>query len=294
VNKVSPYLEIVFATLIWSVNGVFIKLINLPTTTIASIRLFIPAILIYLYLTLFKKENVFRKGNFWIYFASLINILRLFLYFAGFALTSVGNAIILSFTWPIFANILGVIFLKEKINLRKIILLAIAFGGIVVINSQTDFSFQSKDFLGMLSLLTAALLTASVVTIFKKSYANLTRLESVFFQNFTGAIFVIPFIFKIFNTTPIIKIAFTTVHAIFVGIIAFALFFSALKRLAASTVSILAYLEVIFGLTLSVLIINEPITWNMVLGGAMIIIATLSIKRTKDQNPTVARPYYSK
>ena len=46
--------------------------------------------------------------------ASSINAARMFLYFIGFTYASIANAVIVLYTWPIFATLLGLMFLKEK------------------------------------------------------------------------------------------------------------------------------------------------------------------------------------
>ena len=92
----------------------FIKLINLPATTITFFRMFVPVAILLGYFC-WKKIKLF-KGNYgYLLLASSFNAVRMFLYFLAYLYTSVGNAVIMLFTWPIFATIFSAIFLKEKV-----------------------------------------------------------------------------------------------------------------------------------------------------------------------------------
>ena len=70
--------------------------------------------------------------------ASSINAARMFLYFIGFTYASIANAVIVLYTWPIFATLLGLMFLRKNRQAPALALL-IAFAGIV-------FAYLGKQF----------------------------------------------------------------------------------------------------------------------------------------------------
>ncbi|MCK5062697.1 MAG: EamA family transporter, partial [Candidatus Aenigmarchaeota archaeon] len=64
-----------------------------------------------------------------------------------------------------------------------------------------------------------------------------------------------------------------------IGIVGFILFFSALKKINASTASHLTYVEVISAAIFGIVLFGELLTWNVLLGGILIIASTYFLKR---------------
>lgn len=131
----------------------------------------------------------------------------------------------------------------------------------------------------MLAALGSAVFYASTVVIFKKESSNYTWKETIFFQNLVAAILFMPFLFinePFPSSTQMIQVSIFTFS---IGVVAFGLFFSALQRIKASTASFLAYTELFFAMIFSIIFLGEPISWNLILGGIFIILATLGIRR---------------
>lgn len=259
-------------------SGVFVKHLHIPATSISFIRTALPTFI--LGLVMLAAQIPFFRGNYRIMLvASVLNAIRMFCFFTAYLFTSIGNAVIILFTWPIFVSIFSVIFLNERISHRRLILLVLAFAGIVIVYTDKPFSFESQDFMGMTAALGAALAHALAVIIFKTESQNYSRIEIIFYQNLMSSFIFLPFI--IFNeplpTQNDLLIASS--HAILLGIISFNFFFYGLQRLKASTASMLTYLEIISALLFGTFWMNEVITWNMVVGGLIIILTTALLRR---------------
>lgn len=274
----NPYWEVILAGIIWGSSGFFIKYLALPTTTVTFFRLAVPTILLFIFLTI-KKIKLFQGNNRLIILASTLNAGRIFLYIVGFTFASIGNAVIILYTWPIFATFFAMIFLQEKVHTRNFSLIFIALTGVALIYFQKEFSFSDNNFLGMTAMLFSAAIYALTIIIFKKESEKYSTYETVFYQNVVGAIVFLPFIFfnkpfpTLFQTNQAVG------YAVLIGIIGYALFFSALKRINASSAAFLSYIEVVSAILLGVIFFQEQLTWNMVLGGSMILVAaTLIIK----------------
>lgn len=162
-------------------------------------------------------------------------------------------------------------FLKEKLTRKKILLVLLAFIGIFIVFANKEFSFANKDFLGMSAMLISASLSAITTIFFKKELTNYSKYQLIFYQNAAGAIIFLPFLLinKPFPALPQVTVA--SIYSLIVGLIAFILWFSALKKTNASTVAIISYIEVVSALLLSALILKEAITWNMAVGGTIIL-----------------------
>lgn len=276
--KMNPYFEVVLAASFWGLTGIFIKLIDLPATSTTFFRTAVPVIILSIYF-LYKQNQIFR-GNYKIMLlGSLLNAIRMPLYIFGFILTSIGNAVVILYTWPIFATIYSAIFLKEKISKRNILLLATAFIGIVIVYLNSEFSFSNNDFIGMTCVLLSSIIYPLTVIIFKKEANNFSKTETLFYQNIVGSLAFLPFVFINKPLPNIEQIGLGALFGIVIGLISFGLFFSALKKIKASTASFLAYIEVVSAIVLSSIIFQDIISINTIIGGALIIISTILLKK---------------
>ncbi len=279
----NPYFEAILAGIIWGLSGIFVKYLGLPPTTTTFFRLAVPTVILFLFFVV-QKIKLFHGNNKLILVASVLNAGRVYLYTVGFTFASIGNAIIVLYTWPIFTTIFGILFLKERVSKRTFFLLFTALVGTTLVYFNTyiyfnkEFSF-SDNFIGMTAMLFSAIIYALTVIIFKKESKKYSEYETIFYQNVLGSILFIPFLFinQPFPTLPQVSIGI--VYGALIGLIGFIFFFSALKKIKVSTVSLLSYSEVISAILLAIIFFHETLTWNVMIGGSLIIIATTLIKK---------------
>jgi drug/metabolite transporter (DMT)-like permease len=238
----------------------------------------VPALLLGIFLKLYQKRQIFRHNYKLMLAASTLNALRMFLYFLSFAYTTVANGIIILYTWPIFSSIFGKVFLKEKSKIGEWGLIALAFFGAMVMVINQQFSFSNVDLLGMLFMLGSAAVYAITVIIFKKESEEYSPVETTFYQNLVGAFLFLPFIFVHWQSlTPVSSLIAMTHYGLIVGIGSFLLIFSALKRLKVLHFSLVGYWEIVAGVLFSVWLLGEKVTWNIAVGGLMIVLAGASL-----------------
>lgn len=275
---VNPHFEIIFAALIWGSTGAIVKVLNLRPTTITFFRFAVPAMVMVI-LFLFKDIRCLKSNNKLMILASALNAVRMPFYFASFMLTTIANAIIILYTWPIFVTIFGAVFLKEKISRRNIWQLLLAFIGILIIYSNKRLNFADKDFLGMSSMLLSAFIYSFTVIIFKRESQKHSKYEIIWYQNIFGAFAFFPFlcINHPFPTSG--QFVLLTGYACLIGVIGFSLFFSALKKIKASVAALLTYFEVITAILLGLIFFKETISWNIFAGSLLIVGSTILQKR---------------
>lgn len=281
-NIKSGYIEIIIAATLWGSSGILVKILALPATTISFFRLLFPTIILGGYL-LYKKTKLFRGNNKVVLVSSALTALRIYLYTIAFLFTSVGNAVIIHYTWPIFAVLFSIIILKEKVNLRTLCLIALSFLGAVLIYANKQFSLESKDFIGMVAVTLEAIIMGFTTTILKPGLERYSKYETVFYYNFLGAIIFLPFVFinKPFPTVN--QMLLGTAFSIVIGLVGYVLFFSALKEIGVIKTSLLSYLEMVSAIALAAIILGEAVTWNMVLGGSLVIFSALGITKSKEK-----------
>lgn len=276
---VNPHIEIIIAALIWGSTGAIVKVLKLPPTTITFFRFAVPAITMVI-LFLCTDRRYLKSNNKLMLLASALNALRMPFYFASFMLTTIANAIIILYTWPIFVTILSTVFLKEKISRRNIIQIFLAFLGILTIYSNKGLTFADKDFLGMSSMLLSAFVYSFTVIIYKKESHKHSKYEIIWYQNIIGAFVFLPFLFINHPFPTSGQFFLLTGYACLIGVIGFSLFFSALKIIKASVAVLFTYFEVISAILLGLIFFKEAISWNIFVGGLLIMGSTI-IQRSK-------------
>lgn len=275
--KNKPFLAVIAAAILSGSSGVFIKNIEMAATSLGFIRSLLP-VLMMAGIMFYKGIPLFRGNYRLMMVASGLNALRLFLFITAYTYTNIGNAVIIIFTWPVFVTIFSAFFLGESTSLRNILLLILAFVGIVIIYTGQSLSFENDDFLGMTAALGTAICHAIGVVIFKKESVNYSRYELLFYQNLLGILLFLPF----FITTPLPSgqdIGVASVYSLLLGTLGFSLFLYGLTYLKASVASAIAYIEIVSALFFAVMVMREPITLNIILGGGLVVVSTAFLRR---------------
>lgn len=269
--KINPsYLKVVLAAIIWGSSGVFIKYLNLHPFVITFFRVGVPVLFIGVF-TNWKDLRILRFTSRLLIIASFLNVIRLVFYFIGFLNAPIGNAIIILYTWPIFAVLFSRLYLLEPLPLRNLLLLFLAFSGIVLVHLDKEISLSNDEFVGTMSMLVSSLFYAITVVIFKKESPAHSNWSIVFHQNFVGAL-IFAMVFLFFPEKPDWDMSLIAIlYAFLVGVIGFGLFFSALKEVKASNASLMAYIEVVSAVIFGIIFFNEALTWNVIAGGILII-----------------------
>jgi drug/metabolite transporter (DMT)-like permease len=94
---------------------------------------------------------------------AVLNCLAMFAFFTGLSLTPIAQVTALAFTAPIFAAVLGVFLLRERVHLRRWSAIGVGFAGTLVVLRP---GFQAVD-LGSSLVLVSALLWAATMIVIK-------------------------------------------------------------------------------------------------------------------------------
>lgn len=122
-------LEMLLCAALWSIAGIFIKLIPWNGFAVASIRSLIAALTIALYMLITGKRYILSKntliGGF---FAGSVYTC----FTVANKLTTAANAIVLQFTSPVFIVVFSAIFLKQRISKKDFAVVAATLIGIAL------------------------------------------------------------------------------------------------------------------------------------------------------------------
>ena len=274
--KTSAFWAVLVAACIAGATGLFIKNMSISPVSQAWLRMTTPTVVMAIWM--WWEGIAFFRGK-WkkMTMISVLGTLRTILFFIAYTYATIGNAVIIFYTFPIFSAILGIVLLREQVGRRQQMLLLMAFAGIVLAFSNKPFSLENNDFIGMLAALGSALIYALTVVLFKSESRHYSWKELVFYQNFSGAILLLPF-FQFSKALPL-DYTLGISYGLLIGVLVFSLFFFGLKKLPASIASALMYMEVVSAIVLSTIFMGEQLSWPMVIGGILILMSSLLLKK---------------
>jgi drug/metabolite transporter (DMT)-like permease len=184
---------------------------------------------------------------------------------------------------PIFTVILSMLFLHERMNIKKAagMILAI-FGVLLVTTSGSGQSFEIQINIGFILMLLSTLNWAVYSVLLKRLKIPYPPLVVTFYMSIIGLILTIPFLIRnkgwealsLLNPTEWSHLIFL---GVFVSGIAYWYWGKALEVLEASRVSMFLYLEPITTLIAAVLLLHEKVFFINVIGGVIIIIGVVIV-----------------
>lgn len=271
------FLSVFIGSVIAGLTGLFIKNISVPASSIAFVRTALPTLILGLWM--YSRGIAFFRGNYpRMLLASSLNAIRMYLFLVAYVYTTITQAVIMLFTWPIFVNIISSIWLKEKISSRQIYILILAFSGIVVIYSEQPFNLANRDFIGMSAGIASALFYSISYIIYKTEIQNYHRNEVIFYQNLIGGLVFIPFIVLNVPAPNAKDLILMCGYAFLMGIVIFNFFFYGLKYLKASQASLINYVEILGAVSIGIIFMDDKITPNIMIGGLFIILSISLIR----------------
>lgn len=281
-------LKVMIAMLIWGSVGIFVKNIQLSSIEIAFYRSVIGCLFIVL-LSLMNKERydlkIIKKNLKILIISGIVLGLGWVLLFQGFKNTTIAISTLSYYVAPVFIVILSFFILKEKITLKKILcIIGSMIGLLLIINTNEINSSGYNHIIGITYSVLAAIFYATVV-ILNKFIKNLPGTIVTIIQLFFSAIVLLPLIFlngifdiKNFDIKSLILIL---IVGIFHTGIAYLLYFSSIKDVDGQSLAILSYIDPIFALILSSVLLDEKMTPIQIVGGILILGSTYISERKK-------------
>ncbi|MCH1464242.1 MAG: DMT family transporter [Alphaproteobacteria bacterium] len=201
--------------------------------------------------------------------------------FTGFSLVSLPEATSLLFTVPIFATILSVMFLSERVGIKRWAAIFLGFAGILVI-TRPDISLN----LGHLLLLSAAILWSISIVIAKKLTEKDTIISITFWQAMGCVPLALIASLFVWETPTLIQLLYLLGIA-GLGTLGHALVYASLKLGKVSFLLPLDYIRIIWSTLLGFLLFGSLPTLYLYAGTFLIISATAFISYREIQKNKV-------
>ncbi|MFC1517233.1 DMT family transporter [Candidatus Margulisiibacteriota bacterium] len=269
-------LLIISAELLFTIASLLVKILakdfEISSQQAAFFRFFL-GFLIVCTAIFIKKIKIIPNNKKAIAGRALFNTIAVFFYYLSLRYTSITKANILNMTYPIFVAGLAPFILKEKVTGKKILLLMLAFVGIFLVLNPELSTINRGDVFALISGMLAAFSIMSLRTA-RKTDSTLTVLFYLMtFGLLLNGAFIRTFIFPNVLAVNLLLLC---------GLVSFfgqVLFTMGYKHVTAIEGSITSNSRILFAGLLGILFFQEMITIKILLGAALIIYTTVSIKR---------------
>ena len=266
--------------LLLGVSGIFAKLIHLPALDIIAYRSVFTAVALGAFLVYSKQTLKLRSKRDYVV-AVVLGVLAAvhwWTYFLSIQKTSVAIGMLSLFTYPVMIVLLEPLVRRSLPKLSDIgISLVVLFGISLLFPNlwQTDVGL-SPDFtfgvvIGLFSALCFALRNIGIQHYFK----GYSGTQNMFYQFGIAALLFIPFADTQFIELDLRTIELLVLFAIFFSAMAHVLFSNAIGTTGAKTAGLVACLQPLYGIVLSLIILAEVPSWTTLVGGSIILAAAI-------------------
>jgi drug/metabolite transporter (DMT)-like permease len=256
-------LLIFLAALLWSLAGVFIKLLDIHPLAIVFYRSFFASLVF----VPFLKFSGFRfNGPIIVSVISYTAAITAFV--SANKLTTAANAIVLQYTAPVLVYLFSRLVLGEKISTPNALALAVSIVGV---------GFISVDNAGEpeISGVLLALLSGVLFAIYMVNLQRLVEFSAIYMtwlNNLVCALLVLPFVKALLALSTDQLLTVAIMGAVQLGLPYF-LFSRGLRTIPLQEAALIALIEPVLNPVWVALTVGEIPSFATVIGGAMIVVA---------------------
>ncbi len=258
-------LAMVGAAFLWSIAGLFIKVIDWHPLTIAGFRSLIASFVVLLYVRRPHIHLSFPQVA-----AAISNAATMMLFVASNKTTTSANAIILQYIAPALTAFVGAWLLRERARIEHWIAIALVTAGIIVMFMDKIGGGQMLG--NVLSLLSG--IAFSFYFVFMRMQKDGSPIESILLSHWLTA--AVGLTATLFLPAPHFTLkavgAIAVLGIVQIGVAAI-LFVTAIKRISAVTANLIAVIEPVFNPLWVFLALGEAPGRKTLIGGAVIIVA---------------------
>lgn len=253
---------LVVSSLLWSLGGVFIKLVKINPIAISGLRSLISALFIMIVTRRFKMN--FTKDQI---IGSIFYAGTVILFVSATKLTTSANAIMLQYTAPIYVAFFSYGLLKERIlPIDWISMIIVIFGMILFFIGKISYSGMVGNVLAILSGITFAGLA-----IYMRRQKDTSPIDSIIIGNIFTFIVCIPFIpWGGIDRNSVLGLLFLGTIQLGVPYILYSI---AIRSITAFEAVLIPVLEPILNPVWTFLVLGEKPNFWAIIGGTIVILA---------------------
>ena len=259
----------------------FVRMIAVTSGELALYRAILASFLIGLFLLLTKQRLSFRslkKELVLLLFSGVAMGFNWILLFEAYKYTTVAIATLSYYFAPVIVTLVCPILFHEKLTKKQILCFVMSTVGLSLVIGITNLGSGGNNAIGIAFGLGAAVLYATVILL-NKFIKGVTGIHRTFLQFLAAVMVLIPYVLSTSGVNLGRLDAAGWVCLLIVGFvhtgITYCLYFTSLKELSGQEAAILSYVDPLVAVLIGVLVLQEPLTWQQLLGGALILGFTL-------------------
>ncbi|WP_373484136.1 DMT family transporter [Acetobacterium sp.] len=243
-------LMFILAMVIFGTIGIFVRFINLESSEIAMLRGLIGSLFLLL-ICLIRRDKIalssVGENLFPLVFSGAVLAGNWIFLFEAFKHTTIANATLSYYMAPVFVIGLSPLMLKEKIIPRKVICLAAALVGmLLILKGSSQSGAAGNDLLGIAWGITAAACYASLM-LTNKFIKSLNGMATTLLQLAIATVVLFCYVslsggIAFSGLTPMVVMAVMALGLVHTGL-GFFLFFTGMKGLNGQSIATLSYID---------------------------------------------------
>ena len=274
-------LSLILSMSIFGTLAPFVRNISVTSGELALYRAVLAASLIGIFLLVTGQKIPLKslgRELFLLLFSGVAMGFNWILLFEAYKYTTVAISTLSYYFAPVIVTIVCPFLFKEKLTKRQIICFLMSTVGLSLVIGITNLGRGGNDTIGILFGLGAAVLYATVILL-NKFIKGVTGIHRTFLQFIAAILVLIPYVaftggMNLGSLNGSGWICLLVVGLIHTGI-TYCLYFSSLKELPGQETAILSYIDPLVAVVIGVLLLGEPLSWQQLVGGLMILGFTL-------------------
>lgn len=264
-------IQIHLAVLLFSVSGLYAKLLSLPPMAIVLGRVVFSSLFLFCALKCFRTGFRLKRKRHLLILCLLGGLLAVHwtAFYQSIQQSTVAVGLLTFSTFPVFAAFLEPLFFREKLSRRDLLTALTAFAGIALV--VPGFQWQSEATQGALLGVFAGFTYAVLSLMNRKYVAEYSSLLISFYEQFAAALVLLPFFLL---SPPAVTgkdlLLLMLLGIVFTGI-AHSLFIAGLKRVRTRTAGVISCLEPVYGIFLAWALLGETPSIKELAGGAVVL-----------------------
>jgi drug/metabolite transporter (DMT)-like permease len=216
-------------------------------------------------------------GGHWLTFFMAVKV-------AGVGIATLGFA-----SFPAFTVLFEGLLFRERTRPVEFAMVGLVCAGLLLVTPHFDLASQST--VGLLYGVLSGLMFALLSLLNRAVTRGVDPVQAALWQNGTILLCLLPFTWRSLPAVPALDWLWLVLLGVFCTGLAHSLFVASLKVLKARTTAVIFALEPVYGIAFAWWLFNEQPTLRMLMGGTLIILATVITSRLKaPAAPNAATP----
>lgn len=271
-KKLSAYLHIGLASILWGSNGVIVNLVELHPTTIAFFRVLIGGLTLIIVSVLVKGLETLKVNGFFKRLVVLGALLAAGWYFLfqAMKLIPIGAAVLINYLAPVFVAVLAPSVLHERLEKKIAIAIVLSILGVFLISYQ-GLGSGELNILGIIFGLLAAISYGGFVIYSKQTLAKLSYYTVAIYSYLVSALILSPSLLLIKSPLSPNSLILLFLMGVLNTGVAVTLYLKGLRSLKAQEAATITYLEPLSAIIFGYFMLGQEISIGIILGGALIL-----------------------